>query len=372
MVAIKKHKILLTLVIIITIIYFQKEKDLKIDPENFMVTDSIIDTRRLLPKEELTCNPKKFVFLKVHKAGSSTMRQFFYNYATDNNFEMNLSRMGPWVGGYPGPFLSDFHDNDDYTDVIFDHLRWNKQEIFKTLSHPKNHLTIAIMRRPMDQFKSSFNYFYGQYKGLDGLGRLRNKRTDESKACVGEPYLTLTGSTDFSLEQYINKLRLNPATLSSSPWYFRVNNSQSFDFNHPENLDDFDLVMVLERMQESLVLLKEMLCAKWEQITPFAGKINAKNYDSSTSWIDEKDGKFVEEELLNLDNKLYAEAVRKLEQQIEIYGRDKMKATIEEKFMFEQKPKKRSIPKWYFKEAVMQKVTKYMEENNAACSAVLD
>ena len=109
--------------------------------------------------------------------------------------------MGPWVGGYPGPFLSDFHKDDEYTDVIFDHLRWNKQEIFKTLTHPRDHLSIAIIRRPIDQFKSSFNYFYGQYKGLDGLGRLRNKRHDESKACIGEPYLTITSTTDFSIEE---------------------------------------------------------------------------------------------------------------------------------------------------------------------------
>ena len=135
----------------------------------------------------------------------------------------------------------------------------------------------------------------------------------------------------------INKLRLNPETLSSSPWPFRVNNSQSFDFNHPDNLDDFDLVMVLERMQESLVLLKEMLCARWEQIIPFAGKINAKNYELTTNWIDEKDKKFVEEELLNLDNKLYAEALRKLDSQIESYGINKMNETIEEKFQFELK-----------------------------------
>ena len=61
------------------------------------------------PLKEEKCQPQKVIFLKVHKAGSTTMQEFFQTYAKKYNFTMSLSTSGPWLGGYPGPFLADFH-----------------------------------------------------------------------------------------------------------------------------------------------------------------------------------------------------------------------------------------------------------------------
>ena len=52
--------------------------------------------------------------------------------------------------------------------------------------------------------------------------------------------------------QMIEKLKLmDSKKLNTLPWYFRLNNSQAFDFNYVNNLEEeFDFVLVLERFQE--------------------------------------------------------------------------------------------------------------------------
>ena len=51
--------------------------------------------------------------------------------------------------------------------------------------------------------------------------------------------------------------KLEIGKLNTFPWYFRLNNSQAYDFNYVEDIrSNFDFILVLERLQESLIILK--------------------------------------------------------------------------------------------------------------------
>lgn len=165
---------------------YQKSKHSKI--KNCTVPDYI---KKLDPElkcklpENQKCQPRKFVFLKNHKAGSSSMRLLLMNFQARNNWNMTLpvNGDGPFLGGWPGPFNSRFYSGIPKTDIIYDHLRWDWKEIKKVLKPPVNHVKIAIVREPISLLKSSFNFFYARFNGNYFI-KNKNLRTNRS-SCIG-------------------------------------------------------------------------------------------------------------------------------------------------------------------------------------------
>ena len=146
------------------------------------------------------CKPNKFVFLKTHKSGSTTLKKLLQNFASKNDLSMSLPLVGPHLGGYPNSFDSTLYKTRGHyklTDVIYDHLRWNWSQINNVLSHPKNHKRIAIIREPRSHFKSSFNYFYKKWnkKTLKNWRIVKNRWTPDN--CFGEPYRRTVFSSAF-------------------------------------------------------------------------------------------------------------------------------------------------------------------------------
>ena len=257
------------------------------------------------------CQPQKIVFLKVHKAGSTSLHRFFTHYASKRNFSIYLPKIGPWVGGYPGVFNSDFYKISETgsesesetikTDIIIDHMRYDSNQIQKVLSSPKTHKKIAIVREPYGLFISSYNYFYYQHD-LPHIAEMKKK---SSKSCFAEPYFSILKQAKSPLSRLVNVLKFNLEEnfqdgnlLAKAPWSFRVNNSMGFDFNYYQNIDDlvnheFDLIMILDRFIESLILLKHEImpdCYQnvsdqnsiWDEIVPYGLiPINSIQYNKS-------------------------------------------------------------------------------------------
>ena len=111
-----------------------------------------------------TCKPKKFVFLKVHKSGSTFLAGFLQKFSKKHSFRRSESlNYGTWIGGFPGPFNSDFYKPDHgKVDAISRHMVWNWEGIKPMLSKPVDHKTIAIVRNPMDNFRNLTSEFVTQ------------------------------------------------------------------------------------------------------------------------------------------------------------------------------------------------------------------
>ena len=190
-------------------------------------------------------------------------------------------------------------------------------------------------------FISSFNYFYVYQRGTETLAQ---KLQGGKSSCPGEPYFTALGQTEGgTLGQFVDAVAsaTSPRPLSELPWPFRANNSQAFDFgiDHPDQIADtlaeFDLVLVLERLDHSLALLQNLLCTPWELITPFANsKANSKSYDPSGPKyrLTADQSEFVTRNLLNLDMKLYQAAIKKLNVQVEGFGQKALDGLVQQHF----------------------------------------
>ena len=262
---------------------------------------------------------------------------------------LKVNRVGLRLGGWPAPFQAEFYKNVE-TDVIYDHLRWNLDEINKVLTKPEDTMRISIVRDPVKLIKSGYNFFYASRT----KEQLQSNR-GASSTCFGSPFLEIakTVGKPVSLSKMIEEVREKNINLSKVSYNFRLNNSQSHDFNYlpvSEIVEQFDFLIVLERLPESLVILKQLLCMEWENVVPYGMGQSRQQYavnnnyrESPMTSLKEADLKFVNENLVDLDQKIYDYADRRLDYLIEIYGIDKLKRDLNERFSHEIKgfrPKK--------------------------------
>ncbi|XP_076196695.1 galactose-3-O-sulfotransferase 2-like [Aptenodytes patagonicus] len=213
------------------------------------------------------CEPKTdIVFLKVHKSASSTVMNVLFRFGETHN----LTFAFPIGGGnqlfYPRHFLARFVQgfsprSHQRFNILCHHMRFLQPEVQKVVS--SSAVYFSILRNPVQLMESSFMY----YKGTSAFSRAR------------------------SLEEFFSQPYhyYNPA--DSDSHYAR--NLMTFDFGfNPDGAvsakrvqlmlkaieASFDLLLISEYFDESMVLLKEMLCWDLDSVISFPLNIR----DSST------------------------------------------------------------------------------------------
>ncbi|XP_064424314.1 galactosylceramide sulfotransferase isoform X2 [Latimeria chalumnae] len=263
-----------------------------------------------------TCEPKEDVmFMKTHKTASSTILNILFRFGEKHRLKFAFPR-GRNDFYYPSFF--DRTQVQDYRpgmcfNIICNHMRFHYDEIRKVV--PADTVFFTVLRDPAYLFESSFHYF----------GRIIP--------------LTWKISADDKLSEFLR-----------DPWHYYdpsgfnahyLKNLQFFDFGFDNNLNPedpkveehiktiaerFHLVMLLEYFDESLVLLKELLCWDMEDILYF--KLNARKdstvsklmgdlYDQATNWN-------------KIDSKVYDYFNKTFWRRIEVYGRERMARDVAE------------------------------------------
>ena len=203
------------------------------------------------------CNKTTNVaFLKVHKAGSTTVMNIFIRFAMKHNLNLVLPRRTFGHGfnylGYGKPLnksdIIPLPSNESYN-ILCNHVVYSKESFDSVM--PVGSEYIAVVREPLSQFVSASSY-YGFTTYLRNQYMMKNSSESE----ILSRYL---------IEDY-QKADLRPVY---------VYNRQSFDFGLPAHYfhntkainsylkklySEFKFVMLMEYFDESLVLLKRILC----------------------------------------------------------------------------------------------------------------
>ncbi|XP_068880898.1 galactose-3-O-sulfotransferase 2-like [Aphelocoma coerulescens] len=214
-----------------------------------------------------TCKPKTdIVFLKVHKSASSTVMNILFRFGEMHNLTFAFPLGGGFQLYYPHHFLARFvqgfsPQSPRRFNILCHHMRFLQPEVQKVV--PSSAVYFSILRNPVQLMESSFVY----YKGASAFSRVR------------------------SLEEFLSQPHryYNPA--SGDRHYAR--NLMTFDFGFnpdgevsPERVQlmlkaieaSFDFLLISEYFDESMVLLKEMLC--WDLDSVISFPLNSR--DSST------------------------------------------------------------------------------------------
>ncbi|XP_035685763.1 galactose-3-O-sulfotransferase 2-like [Branchiostoma floridae] len=218
------------------------------------------------------CSPeRKFVFIKTHKTGSCTAVNILQRYVLHHNLAV-LSPIGGWVLAWPFPPAEEdyVHTPDEKYDVLINHMVYNKTWL--RTKFPPDTAYISIIREPSSHLKSAMFYYY-----LPQLLKITSKNPVQTFLQDPWKYKDLS-------EAYFDFCHVT---------WDGTRNHQAFDLGYPtkaaEDLEharryisdleaDFTLVLLLEHLDESLVLLRRLMCWDLREVLYDASPKNSRNY----------------------------------------------------------------------------------------------
>jgi len=213
--------------------------------------DSAVYERATLPSCEGVPR-RNVVFTKTHKTGGTTLTNVLLRYAEKHHLVTGLPFGDHWeLAGYPAKFDKQLIDPilPKYN-MMCHHFRYSPDIKEATYS---DHAFITMLRDPVKNFESEFGFFrdypFPQWVGTNG-----------------------------TLENFLE----NPSKFynHNTPWYFRAKNYMSFDLGLEHENEDpayiqsairqlestYHLVLLTDYFEESLILLKDLLCMSDEDL----------------------------------------------------------------------------------------------------------
>ncbi|XP_051972852.1 galactosylceramide sulfotransferase [Xyrauchen texanus] len=262
------------------------------------------------------CRPKvNLMFMKTHKTASSTVLNILLRFGEKhqlkfalpddrNDFFYPSSFFRTQVKGYqPGLCFN----------IVCNHMRFNAPEVEKLL--PADAFFFTILRDPAELFESSFHYY---------------------KGCVPQTW-RIPGKNQ--LKEFLSNPNcyFNPEGINA----FYLKNLQIFDFGLENNLGvgdprvqqgieyiakRFQLVLIADHFEESLILLKDALCWQMDDLLYF--KLNARHVMSVSPLDPELKAKA--REWNGADWRLYQHFNATFWARVEAYGRTRMEEQVKE------------------------------------------
>ena len=219
------------------------------------------------------CKPKQnLYFLRTHQTGTSSVTNIFYRYGKEHDLNFVMYPLKLHLN-YPGRinmlYLERMMPEKGYN-ILSQYTRHHQSDVLRIMN-PGTIFT-TLLRHPVDQFLSVFNNF-------DIKQEMKNLLPHHN------PY-----------EEFFRRPD-KIAMLASDSVYHLIQNSMSFDLglNTPhfknnsavdefvEKIDsEFHLVLILELLDESLVLLKRLMCWDLNQLVYVKLSVN-KEYSVSIS-----------------------------------------------------------------------------------------
>ncbi|XP_013392188.1 galactosylceramide sulfotransferase [Lingula anatina] len=201
---------------------------------------SSLKKRSIVPwnKHSKSCIPKRHVvFLKVKKCGSTTLSSVILRYGLHNNLKVALPTSHSGSNLDIRSLLDRYAADHKKFDIMANHAVYNPRQIHQLT--PGDTFFIGILREPLDQFKSAYNFNHVAGRmHLEGKNQLKNlfkhypKWVHDHSNSMSR-YLGLKIFTKEATRSFIQKLE-----------------------------KDVHFFVILEQFDECLILLKRLLC--WE------------------------------------------------------------------------------------------------------------
>ncbi|XP_060071027.1 galactose-3-O-sulfotransferase 3-like [Ylistrum balloti] len=206
-------------------------------------------------------------FIKVHKAASTSVQNIFYRYGYHHNLSVAQPRFTTgllWSSPVVREkFLPPPKGQKKY-DLMCVHSTYSRTAFDKLL--PNDSVYIGIVREPFKQFASSVNYYQrNRVLNIPGNNPVRTFLTDalgnQRFVSTSDHRVFNTQSRDFG----------TPLKLLSSKY-------DEYQFRrYLQQLDkELDLVLLVERFAESMVLMRRLL--KWEVKDIISAKLNGRGF----------------------------------------------------------------------------------------------
>lgn len=214
------------------------------------------------------CKPiSRIVFLKTHKTASTTTASIFerYGYYRNLTFAIGRTHILSYTYKFSHLNLMKFPGMEGKPfDILCNHARYNRKEMDLVVPDATY---VTILRRPEKQIDSAFGYFE-MYRGMK-LGM----ETNPLKAFMKEP------------RKYYKEHKYHMWQESRNGMLFDLGFDHKYDDDEAKILQkineldaEFDLVMIAEYFDESLLLLKKLLCWEFEDILYLSSGVRSSSH----------------------------------------------------------------------------------------------
>ncbi|XP_064485596.1 galactosylceramide sulfotransferase-like [Ornithodoros turicata] len=256
------------------------------------------------------CRPAEhIIFIKVHKAGSSTVFNILMRYASQNLLNVAMPHQAdafhlglPWH--FTPEVVQKFSAANMTTNLVTMHLRY-KHSALRELMPEAQPKFITIMRKPADMFASMYHYYQ-----LD----------KHFNATLEKFVVTAVLTEELRHNRYSSVLGFNQIAFDLGMENF--DNSAAVDELIRHVNKTFHLVMIAERLEESLILLRNKLCLPFTSILAFRKNALSKRaqLSNATRWGLKK--------LNHIDMQLYTFFSDKLDREVNKFGRKRMEKYV--------------------------------------------
>ena len=216
--------------------------------------------RSVVLKSWLTINLKEkrhIAFLKVHKAASSTMQNILYRFGYERDLSFALPLAGHIISETAQAYrrlLPPFDKKTGRYDILCNHAIFNKDK-FKSLMY-NDAFYLAIVREPFSRFISAVLY-YSQVYHFRYL--VKAKKGTFLHGIISNPLMY--EPEDLSASQTYNRMAMDFGLTVNSVNSIRKLDEVTIERFITKLKETFDFVMIVEKFDESLVILKRQL--KW-------------------------------------------------------------------------------------------------------------
>ncbi|GFO48916.1 galactose-3-o-sulfotransferase 3 [Plakobranchus ocellatus] len=225
------------------------------------------------------------VFIKVHKAAGSTVQNILTRFAMARDLDLLLPIIGPTINE-GGPFIDPekviHHPEGKLFDILSSHLVYNKQQLAKYF--PESAMRVTIIREPMKHAISALRFYSLVYPQKNYLAGVSKHPDDPIGGFLLHPEDFFPGSKRVCAEpnSYItNRMSFDLGFDTHSFTSSKTNRTKMQVFlNQIER--DFDIVLISDYFDESMVLLRRLLGWKIQDIIYL--KINSAQIKQHSVW----------------------------------------------------------------------------------------
>ncbi|XP_003739910.1 galactosylceramide sulfotransferase [Galendromus occidentalis] len=270
------------------------------------------------------CKKREHIyFMKTHKCASSSVQNVFFRYGDKHNLTFVLPPGGTNYFGHPKYFNRAMLPTTvrPVTYSIFAlHTRFQRTEVRKVM--PSDTVYITILRDPVALFASMFSYY--DMKRMYRLSLVNLVREHPEPL---DPIYRERKFSKFGLNQMAFDLGLPPS---------QFRNADIVDRFIKRLEETFDLVLIAERMPESLVLLRYLLCWDVDDVILFKKNARSTSYKKIEQQLTSQDADTLKR-LNEADQRIYDHFNKVLSEKLELFGLDRVaeeKALIDERTKF--------------------------------------
>ena len=280
--------------------------------------------KRPPPVKQIKCqNPEQFVvFHKTHKCAGTSIQRILLRYAHKHNLTLVLPSNGVHLQFYIDEHVNNVNNTEWFKAGLIPNIfclhshHWSYSEVAKLMSKSLTKpVYFSILRDPVSVFMSAWDYYELSKRTTTWLKFSRPLSLEEFALMDNKPKVL-----------HWNHLNFRDVSLYEFGLRVTDNDNMTAVEDKIEEIDQtFDLIMIVEHFEESMVLLKDLLC--WPPQDMVSLKLNV-HEESSKSTLSEK-AKLKLKEWLKADYKLYDHFARKLKNEIQKIGSSEMSLELE-------------------------------------------